>query len=204
MSDYVTRAQDVIAILNRGICTENKNKKCEKCNKCEECEHKDCEKCKHKNKYKKCKDKNKCQKCEHKDKYETCDKYMYRCNENRSKCNECKDCKKRKILLTTTQIRKFLAMANAIDNKIKVYELKDEETAKQELLNEIKNDILSMKVKLIYQSGREENVKDFVEKSKMLEEIDKIKGENTITNFKSFFNYLEALVAYRKFEGGDK
>ena len=109
--------------------------------------------------------------------------------------------KKNTINLTTTQLRKFLAMANEIDNKIKLCELRDE--IKDDIsLEEIKNEILSMKVKLVYQSGRENDVKEFVEKSKIMNDIDDINGK--ASNFKAFFNYLEALVAYRKFEGGDK
>lgn len=107
------------------------------------------------------------------------------------------------IKLTTTQLRKFLAMANEIDNKIKLCELRDE--IKDDILPEpIKNEILSMKVKLVYQSGRdrEDNVKEFIEKSQIMSDINNIDGK--ASNFKAFFNYLEALVAYRKFEGGDR
>ena len=112
-----------------------------------------------------------------------------------------KNNKNKDINLTTSQLRKFLAMANEIDNKIKLCELKDE--IKDDILPEsIKNEILSMKVKLVYQSGRENDVKEFVEKSKIMNDIDDINGK--ASNFKAFFNYLEALVAYRKFEGGDK
>ncbi len=105
------------------------------------------------------------------------------------------------IKLTTTQLRKFLAMANEIDNKIKLCELRNE-IKDDKLPEKIQNEILSMKVKLIYQSGREKNVKDFVKQSEIMNDIDNISG--SAKNFKAFFNYLEALVAYRKFEGGDK
>ena len=105
-----------------------------------------------------------------------------------------------KIKLTTTQLRKFLDMTNAIDNKIKLYELKGE-VKDNTLPEDIQKEILSMKVKLVYQSGREKSVKDFVIKSSMLQEIDNIDGK--VSNFKDFFNYVEALVAYRKYEGDD-
>ena len=106
-----------------------------------------------------------------------------------------------KIKLTTTQLRKFLDMTNAIDNKIKLYELKGE-VKDNTLPEDIQKEILSMKVKLVYQSGREKSVKDFVIKSSMLQEIDNIDGK--VSNFKDFFNYVEALVAYRKLQGGDR
>ena len=92
-------------------------------------------------------------------------------------------------------------MTNAIDNKIKLYELKGE-VKDNTLPEDIQKEILSMKVKLVYQSGREKSVKDFVIKSSMLQEIDNIDGK--VSNFKDFFNYVEALVAYRKYEGDDK
>lgn len=112
-----------------------------------------------------------------------------------------KNDKYKTIKLTTTQLRKFLAMANEIDNKIKLCELKDD-IKDDKLPQSIINEILSMKVKLIYQSGREPNVKEFVNKSNIIKDIDEIDGK--ASKFKEFFNYLEALVAYRKFEGGDK
>lgn len=112
-----------------------------------------------------------------------------------------KNNKNNEIKLTTSQLRKFLAMANEIDNKIKLYELKGK--IKDNILpKDIQKEILSMKVKLVYQGGRVDPVKDFIKKSGMLEEIDKIDGK--VSNFKDFFNYVEALVAYRKFEGNDK
>ena len=105
------------------------------------------------------------------------------------------------IRVTTTQLRKFLAIANLIDNEVKLCELRDE-IKNDKLPDKIVNEILSMKVKLVYQSGREQNVKNFVNKSELMKEIDNINGR--ASKFKEFFNYLEALIAYRKFEGGDK
>ena len=109
--------------------------------------------------------------------------------------------KRGNIRVTTTQLRKFLAMANAIDNEVKLCELRNE-IKDDKLPDKIVNEILSMKVKLVYQSVREKNVKNFVNKSELMKEIDNINGR--ASKFKEFFNYLEALIAYRKFEGGDK
>ena len=114
--------------------------------------------------------------------------------------NSIKD-NKGNIRVTTTQLRKFLAMANAIDNEVKLCELRDE-IKNDKLPDEIINKILSMKVKLVYQAGREGNVKYFVDKSGLLKDIDNINGK--ASKFKDFFNYLEALTAYHKFEGGGK
>ena len=105
------------------------------------------------------------------------------------------------IRVTTTQLRKFLAIANLIDNEVKLCELRDE-IKNDKLPDKIVNEILSMKVKLVYQAGREPNVKYFVDKSGLLKDIDNINGQ--ASKFKDFFNYLEALTAYHKFEGGKK
>ena len=105
------------------------------------------------------------------------------------------------IRVTTTQLRKFLAIANLIDNEVKLCELRDE-IKNDKLPDKIVNEILSMKVKLVYQAGREPNVKYFVDKSGLLKDIDNINGR--ASKFKDFFNYLEALTAYHKFEGGKK
>lgn len=102
-------------------------------------------------------------------------------------------------LVTTSQLRKFLALSNAIYNEVKILELKGE-IKNDKLPEDIINEILSMKVKLVYQCGREKAVKDFVEKSELLSEIDKING--SYTAFKDFFSYVEALTAYHKFVGG--
>ena len=79
--------------------------------------------------------------------------------------------KRGNIRVTTTQLRKFLAMANAIDNEVKLCELRNE-IKDDKLPDKIVNEILSMKVKLVYQSGREQNVKNFVNKSELMKEID--------------------------------
>lgn len=107
--------------------------------------------------------------------------------------------KKNEKFLTTTQIRKVLAMANRIDNNIKLNDLNKEDN----LPEYIENDILSMKVKLVYQMGRYEEVRLFVKESRIDKEIDKLKN-GKVLDFKKFFNYLEALVAYRKLQGGDR
>lgn len=117
-----------------------------------------------------------------------------------TKLKEKEDNKRNKYkLVTTSQLRKFLALSNAIYNEVKILELKGK-IKDDKLPKEIVNKILSMKVKLVYQCGRERAVKDFVEEAELLKEIDKI--NDSYMNFKNFFSYVEALVAYHKYVGG--
>lgn len=103
------------------------------------------------------------------------------------------------IRLTTSQIRKFLSMANALRNKVETLP-KAEMNAP--LSKEILYDLDYIKVKLIYQSGREAVVKDFVTKALLIEKIDEIQQTKAKALLIEFFNYVEALVAYHRFNGG--
>lgn len=107
-----------------------------------------------------------------------------------------------RIKMTTSKIRKFLSLANAINNKITGLEANGE-IKEDKLPQSIVNDCLALKVQLIYQcgrDGRDKTVTKFVNKTGLIQEIDEIK--DSAKNFKVFFNYLEALVAFHKFEGG--
>ena len=108
--------------------------------------------------------------------------------------------KQNHISLTTSQIRKFLAGVNAIKNKLQIYEDSGKiqgDTMHPDLLG----DIQALKVRLIYQCGKDQKVvKSFVIKAKLIEEIDAIK--TSVSKFRNFADYVEAIVAYHKFEGG--
>ena len=105
-----------------------------------------------------------------------------------------------KLDLTTGQIRKFLTAVNSLTSKIEVYKAQNEtfKTLPENLVMEIKY----LKVKIAYQAGRDKNkiVKNFVEKAKLFERIDKI--GNSFAEYENFARYIEALVAYHKFYGG--
>lgn len=104
-----------------------------------------------------------------------------------------------KIQVTTSQIRKILSAANSINNKLLAL-VANGKIQNDKLPEEITNDLLSFKVLIIYQSAREKIVKDFVEKTKLIDELENV-GES-VTKLKNYFKYIEALVAYHKFEGG--
>lgn len=105
-----------------------------------------------------------------------------------------------KIQLTKSQIRKFLVAVNALTNKINMYRTRTEQAAvlSQELAAEVKY----LKVKLAYQSAKDNSgsVKDFVEKARLKDCLDKIGTD--LRRYEEFAHYIEALVAYHKFYGG--
>lgn len=108
---------------------------------------------------------------------------------------------KGKLDLKTNQIRKILSEVNKIKNKVEVLaargEIKDDR-----LPDEIVSDLRALKVKVVYQYGRGDvNVKRFVEKSELLNEIEQINASKKA--FELFSSYVEALVAYHKYEGGE-
>lgn len=96
---------------------------------------------------------------------------------------------KGKIVITTSQIRKFLSAVNCLENKV----LGVDELSK-ELLNEIKY----LKVKLAYQAGRENKIKTLYNELEPL--INQISNKN---DFTKVARYIEAIVAYHKFNGGE-
>ena len=105
---------------------------------------------------------------------------------------------KKEIKLTTGQIRKFLSVMNNIGNKVSIY--KAEHPEENKLPDELVEEIQYMRIKLVYQAGRDKSVKEFLEKSELDTYIQKI--GNSIKNFNIVFRYVEALVAYHKFYGG--
>lgn len=111
---------------------------------------------------------------------------------------------KDQIILTTSQIRKFLVAVNALTNKITVYRSLHE--GAMQLSPILASEVKYLKVKLIYQVGREQKqkrtnpIKDFVEKARLKEWIDGIGTD--IRAYEEFAHYVEALVAYHKYHGG--
>lgn len=100
---------------------------------------------------------------------------------------------KGKIQMTTSKIRNILSLNMAIYNDVML--------EKEEKLSlDIRDNIQYLKVRLLYESGRDTQVSDFVEVAQLLEEIDRIgdKREKYLT----FSRYLESLVAYHRYFGG--
>lgn len=115
-----------------------------------------------------------------------------------------------KIKVKTTQLRKLLTAVTAIKNEIDVYKIdvykSDKMLAEKKLPEKMDEDLASkvafLKVKAAYQAGRNNDVKDFIVKTDIITQIGFI--GNDMKKFECFASYIEALVAYHKFYGGDR
>lgn len=104
-----------------------------------------------------------------------------------------KDKKGNYQVISTNQIRKILSLNSEIYNNV------INSVEQGELTEEIIGRINYLKVRILYDCGREKTVKDFVEQSHLKKHI-----EEVVTNKKNqkkyyllFSQYLEALVAFR-------
>ena len=68
------------------------------------------------------------------------------------------------------------------------------------LSDEIVSRIEYLRVRVIYECGREPKVKDFVNSANLLDYIKMIGNDKK--KYILFYHYLEALVAFHKFKGG--
>ena len=102
------------------------------------------------------------------------------------------------IELTKSQIRKFLAAANALTNKVPVYRAVHPNA--EELSEDLAKEVTFLKVKLAYQATRNSAVRDFVDQARLWDCLDKIGRD--MKRYNDFARYIEALVAYHKFYGG--
>lgn len=97
------------------------------------------------------------------------------------------------IFLTTSKIRNLLSMAADIYNVVLIQ-------SQDKLDNETKARIDYLRVRFLYESGRDRDVKNFVEKAKIVENLKSFGG--TKKEYILFYRYMEALVAYHKYLGG--
>lgn len=106
------------------------------------------------------------------------------------------------IELKTNQIRKILTAVNILKNKVDIYKIAKPQAKK--LDEELQMEIEFLRVNIAYQIGREKGkenlVREFVEKADLLNMVKNINGD--IKAFENFCRYIEALVAFHKFYGG--
>ena len=95
--------------------------------------------------------------------------------------------------ITTTKMRGFLTLVNDVYN---VESLRTE----PELSAESKLKLMRLRVRMVYDAGRERDVKDFVEQAKLLEYLKGV-GDSREAMIQ-FAHYVEALVAYHRYLGG--
>lgn len=95
--------------------------------------------------------------------------------------------------ITTSKIRNLLSFASEIYN---VENLRSDEI----LLPESVARLMLMRVRVLYEAGRDDSTRGFIERTHLLEYIKGIgdRRENLIR----FARYMEALVAYHRYFGG--
>ena len=103
------------------------------------------------------------------------------------------------LYLKKSQIRKFLTAVNMLTNKINMYKI--HHPGQVEMSAELAAEVEYLKVKLVYQMGRDRAVREFADRAGLQAEVDAIRGN--IRQYESFARYMEALVAYHKFYGGN-
>ena len=102
------------------------------------------------------------------------------------------------IELKTNQIRKIWTAVNILKNKVDIYKIA--KSKEKKLDEELQMEIEFLRVNMSYQAGRDNLVREFIEKADLLNMVKDINGD--IKAFEKFCKYVEALVAFHKFYGG--
>lgn len=97
------------------------------------------------------------------------------------------------VWITTSKIRNLLAMSADIYNEVLVGD--------EKLSDALNARIDYLRIRFIYEAGREPVVKKFVETGEILQALQEIQGSRK--RFILFNHYMEALVAYHRYYGGD-
>lgn len=103
-----------------------------------------------------------------------------------------KDKKGRTVWITTSKIRNLLAMSADIYNEVLISD--------EKLSDEINARIDYLRIRFVYEAGRERVVEDFVKTGEILQALQEIQGSRK--RFILFNHYMEALVAYHRYYGG--
>lgn len=103
-----------------------------------------------------------------------------------------KHTEKGKCLVTTSKIRNLLSMVSDIYNRVV-------NSTDERLEKSIINDINYMKIRFIYEAGREKTVALLIETAELLVCLEESKKNRA--QYILFSRYMEALVAYRKYYG---
>ena len=92
--------------------------------------------------------------------------------------------------ITTSKIRNIFSLITDIYN---VENLRDD----PKLLAESRNALMMARIRIVYEAGREQTVKDFITEAKLLAYIKDIGNERE--KLIRFAHYMEALVAYHRY-----
>lgn len=95
-----------------------------------------------------------------------------------------------KRAITTSKLRNLLSLVSDIYN---VENLRDA----PQLLPESRTALTMLRIRVVYEAGREPKVKDFIQAAKLLEYIKGIGNDRE--KLIAFAHYMEALVAYHRY-----
>lgn len=93
-------------------------------------------------------------------------------------------------MVATSKIRNLLSMAADIYNQ--VLDCKD-----NELPTELVSRIDYLRVRFIYECGRDEKTNDLIDEAGLIDILKQINGDKN--NYILFYHYMEALVAFKKY-----
>ena len=96
-------------------------------------------------------------------------------------------------MVTTSKIRNLLAMTADIYNEVS-------ESMDEEISDNCKKRIEYLRIRFVYESGRDNSVRTFVEQAKILDILKEI--GNSRDNYILFSRYMESLVAFHRYYGG--
>lgn len=95
-------------------------------------------------------------------------------------------------IVTTSKLRNLLSMTSDIYNQVLVCRT-------EKLSEELGGRVEYLRIRFIYECGRDAEVKKFVEKAEILEILKEIRQSKR--NYLLFSRYMEALIAFRKYYG---
>ena len=102
-------------------------------------------------------------------------------------------CRGKVNIVTTSKIRNLLAMTADIYNQVVT-------SSKETLSEELNGRVEYLRVRFMYECGREPKVREFVQKAEILEILKEIKQSKK--NYLLFSKYMEALIAFHRYYGG--
>lgn len=103
------------------------------------------------------------------------------------------DPQRRRFQITTSKIRNLLSLVMEIYNT-------EHRRLEKTLLEESRLQLQMARVRMVYEAGRDDSVKQFLNESKLISYLKGI-GDDRIRLIR-FTQYLEALVAYHRYMGG--
>ena len=98
-----------------------------------------------------------------------------------------------KLTLTTSKIRNLLSMTSALYTDA-------QQQREDKLSTEMQSRVQYLRMRVAYEAGRDQTVKSFVVKAELLEQLSAIRDDRK--KLLLFCRYMEALVAYHRFHGG--